>query len=283
MEITILEEYRRNSKIYVRCLCFCGNEFHAAKSNISSGGTKSCGCYRKTVQRLLAVNKQKYKLSECLGKTYNYLTVIDEEYVTVKSGAIHRYFVCNCKCGSLYKGSVELIVQGRIKSCGCWKVIADSLPKSHGMSRTRPHIIWCHMIARTTNVKEPSYKDYGGRGITLCDRWKSFENFWEDMQEGYSDELELDRIDVNGNYCKENCRWATLSMQGHNKRKKQDCISEYIGVTLDTKTNKWRARIAVTKSYRKHLGMFHTQIEAATAYDNASEEIYGDRPNKTVK
>ena len=215
-----------------------------------------------------------------VGKVFGKLKVIG---IFKKEGSSVKYATCMCSCGSEHKARLADLKSGNTKSCGCWKVIADSLPKSHGMSKTRPHIIWCGMIARTTNLKEPSYKDYGARGITLCDRWKSFENFWDDMQEGYSDELELDRIDVNGNYCKENCRWATLSMQGHNKRKKEDCISEYMGVTLDNKTNKWRARIAVTKSYRKHLGMFHTQIEAAIAYDNASEEIYGDRPNKTVK
>lgn len=229
----------------------------------------------------MAIRRQKVKLEDWFGKKINLLTITGEEYVVVPSGKSHRYFVCTCDCGNSYKGHVHMIVNGRTKSCGCWKKVADKLPKSHGMSRSRPYNIWCGMIARTSNTQEPSYKEYGARGIVCCDRWKYFENFWEDMQEGYEEHLELDRVDVNGNYSKENCRWATQSVQGHNKRKKPETYSKYIGVTLDSKTLKWRARISVTKEYRKHLGMFVNELDAAIAYDNASELIYGDRPNKT--
>lgn len=279
--IEIIEELKEHNNLNVKCLCFCGTEFIARKANIVGGYTKSCGCLRKIAHRELARNRQKVKLEDYIGKTINNLTIISEEYVTVKSGAVHRYFVCKCSCGNDYKGDVHMITQGRTKSCGCWKKIADKRPKSHGMSKDRPYIVWCGIIARTTNANEPSYKDYIGRGISVCDKWKTFEGFWEDMQEGYSDSLTLDRIDVDGNYCKENCRWTTMSVQGHNKRKKAGTESKYIGVTLDSKTLKWRARIAVTKTHRKHLGMFETEYSAAFAYDNASEEIYGDRPNKT--
>ena len=103
-----------------------------------------------------------------------------------------------------------------------------------------------------------------------------------DMQEGYSNKLTLDRIDVNGNYCKDNCRWATASLQNHNKRKQKGCGSNFIGVVYDKRHKVWYARIRNCKN-SEHLGTFKTQESAALAYDNASELYYGDRPNKTVR
>jgi hypothetical protein len=267
----------------VLCTCDCGNEKFISKYFVEKGITKSCGCIKKTAARESGKVRQKVKIEDWLGKKINYLTILGEEYVTVASGAVHRYLVCSCECGNFYKGCIHMITKGKTKSCGCWKVVADSLPKSHGLSNTRIYNIWCGLIARTTNPNEQCYENYGGRGIKVCDRWKSFENFYEDMFSTYSEELSIDRIDVNLGYSKENCRWVTMSVQGHNKRKLPKCLSDYIGVTFDDKTSKWRSRITLSKGNRKHLGMFTTQLDAAIAYDNASEEVYGDRPNKTVK
>lgn len=267
----------------VLCTCDCGNEKFISKYFVEKGITKSCGCIKKLSARKNGKLRQKVKLEYWLGKKINYLTILGEEYVTVSSGAVHRYFVCSCECGNSYKGCIHMITKGKTKSCGCWKVISDSLPKSHGLSKTHIYKIWCSMIARTTNPNDLSYDRYGGRGITVCPNWLKFENFYNDMSEGYADTLSIDRIDNFLGYSKDNCRWVTMSVQGHNKRKLPKCLSEYIGVTLDNKTGKWRARIVLSKGNRKHLGMFSTQLEAARAYDNASEEIYLDRPNKTLR
>lgn len=88
----------------------------------------------------------------------------------------------------------------------------------HGMVYTRPHRAYWNMRKRCDNPKNKSYPDYGGRGITYCEKWSTFQGFWEDMQEGYADDLTLDRIDVNGNYCKENCRWVSKKVQANNTR-----------------------------------------------------------------
>lgn len=228
-------------------------------------------------------NNQKYSIEDYINKRFYYTTVIGEDYSTTERGYPLRKFKCLCDCGKEHLAYVGMLLSGRQKSCGCYKKIADKLPKSHGMSSTRPYSIWSKMINRITNPNDQRWPDYGGRGITVCERWKSFENFWNDMKEQYSNDLELDRIDVNGNYCPENCRWVSKSIQVHNKRKLADCESDYIGVTLDKRTSRWRSRICISKDKRKSLGTFNSEYQAALAYDNASEEIYGDRPNKTVR
>src|SRR5690606_4131980 len=82
---------------------------------------------------------------------------------------------------------------------------------------SRPFHIWCDMRRRVENENRPEYKHYGGRGIKYDERWKSFELFWKDMGVTYSDKLTLDRIDVNGDYTKENCRWADWTTQMNNR------------------------------------------------------------------
>lgn len=89
--------------------------------------------------------------------------------------------------------------------------------KRHGMQSTRFYKIWCDMKYRCNNPRSSSYKWYGAKGIKYQDSWNMFENFYEDMKEGYSDELTLDRIDPSRNYSKENCRWVTKTAQSRNK------------------------------------------------------------------
>ena len=86
------------------------------------------------------------------------------------------------------------------------------------MSKTRFYRIWKDMFTRCNNPNYRLYKNYGGRGITICKEWKKFENFRDDMLEGYNDKLRIDRIDNNGNYCKENCRWTDDTTQNRNRR-----------------------------------------------------------------
>ena len=89
----------------------------------------------------------------------------------------------------------------------------------HKMSKTRIWNIWQGMKWRCLNKNEPAYKYYGKRGVKVCNRWLKFENFYDDMKEGYDDTLTIERIDVNGNYCKGNCTWIPQSEQSHNLRR----------------------------------------------------------------
>lgn len=138
------------------------------------------------------------------------------------------------------------------------------------------------MRNRVLNPNNTEYRHYGGRGIKICERWDSVENFIEDMYPSFVVGLTLNRIDPNGNYCPENCNWATESEQGHFKRKREGCSSQYIGVSLSKRNGRFIAAIAINGK-KEGLGSFLKEIDAAIAYDNRSEEIYGDRPNKTSR
>lgn len=135
-------------------------------------------------------------------------------------------WICQCDCGQTTKPiDGSNLRRGVIKSCGCFRrelsVFRGSLlNKSHGMCATRIYKTWSSMKSRCYNANIPNFERYGGRGITVCDEWlNSFEAFYEwAMANGYADNLTIDRIDVNGNYCPENCRWVTIADQNRNKR-----------------------------------------------------------------
>ena len=129
------------------------------------------------------------------------------------------------------------------------------------------------MIKRCFNKNSKSYDNYGGRGITVCDGWvSSFEAFYEDMGPCLHG-MTLDRINVNSNYCKENCRWATASEQGYNKRRYVSNRSGRTGVRCLGVSGRWLA--SITKDNKKfHLGTFPSFEEAVTAREKAELELY---------
>jgi hypothetical protein len=144
-----------------------------------------------------------------IGKKYNMLTVIKE----IRKGKHnHKHYVCKCDCGETVEVHYGLI--GKNKSCGCYKVGNVK----HGKSKTRIYSIWVSMLKRCEKPKTNGYEYYGGRGIKVCDRWHDFMNFYEDMNPTYKDELQLDRINSNGHYEPDNCRWITVKEQHSNKR-----------------------------------------------------------------
>lgn len=161
-----------------------------------------------------------------IGQTFGRLTVIEEYHQRAKNGA--RLWMCICSCGRNIPVEVttDRLKSGKTRSCGCLQSerAAESNRKRAKWRTadrgTRLHRIWKGMIARTTYKSQAAYKNYGGRGISVCDEWcNSFEAFrnWA-MVNGYSDDLTIDRIDTDGNYCPDNCRWVEWGVQNSNQR-----------------------------------------------------------------
>jgi len=125
---------------------------------------------------------------------------------------------CLCDCGGTTIALCRDLRSGNTHSCGCFcKDRIREVNSTHGMSETSTYSIWKTLRQRCANPNDPAYKNYGGRGITVCDRWNRFENFYEDMGERPSS-MSIDRRDNNGNYCPENCSWETRKNQNRNAR-----------------------------------------------------------------
>jgi len=149
--------------------------------------------------------------------------------------------------------------------------------KTHGDSHSTEYSSWMNMMYRCYNPKSTGFDKYGGRGIEVCERWHTYQNFLEDMgrkPEGTS----LDRKDVNGNYSKENCRWASAGIQIANRGKvtSEECTSKYPGVSRDTRYSDgmWIAKVG-HKGKSLHLGTFNTEKEAFNVYKKVFKELYG--------
>ena len=137
----------------------------------------------------------------------------------------------------------------------------------HGMRQHRLYKTWLGMIQRCTNQKNPKYNYYGGRGISVHNEWNDVRNFINDMFPIFQEGLSLDRINVNGNYEKSNCRWATKTTQSQNTRLLQsNNKSGYRGVSWHKTNRRWVTTIKVN-SKSVHLGSFSNPIDGAKAYD----------------
>lgn len=213
-----------------------------------------------------------------VGDKFNKLTIIEElEPHVYPTGQRRRKFLVQCECGSLPK-SVLLngMVSGKTKSCGCYNAAKS---KSHGMHDTRQYQCWADMKTRCLNPDHRCYSEYGARGITVCEKWLTFEGFWEDMGATYSDNLTLNRRDNDKGYSADNCEWDTKEFQGHMRRKLKGTALPEIGIR-QTPKGRFTAHIKF-HGRNLFLGSYATKQEATEAYDHASEFIYFDRPNKT--
>lgn len=157
------------------------------------------------------------------GQRFGRLTVLSflpGEGLTKSGKKVRGKWVCKCDCGNLHLETTNNLVSGRTVSCGCKKKAqAEVLNHTHGEAGTRLYRIWSNMLSRTSNPRVPCYKNYGGRGISVCPEWRDhFEAFrdWA-LSAGYTDELSIDRIDNDSGYSPSNCRWVSMNVQFNNR------------------------------------------------------------------
>ena len=173
-----------------------------------------------------------------VGKKFDRLTIVGK---LPKEGT-NNYRLCKCDCGNpeILKISMSNLDRGHTTSCGCNFL---EMVTTHGKTKSREYRARYDMFSRCQDVNHPGYSNYGGKGITICERWlESFQNFYEDMGD-CPQGMSLDRIDPYGNYCPENCRWATLSMQSYNTKMKRTNTSGRTGVYWNESSSMWVAQI----------------------------------------
>lgn len=194
------------------CVCVCGNRGTINATLLKRGSSRGCGCQKR---------------AELIGMKFGRLTVV--EYAGKQEGQV--MWRCRCDCGNYLCTSTHQLRGRKTRSCGCLqRDIARRNALKHGLHEKRLYGVWKSMKSRCLNPRMTSYKNYGGRGITVCDEWRdNFQAFYNwAMANGYDPNAPLggctiDRIDVNGNYCPENCRFVSMKVQSVNQRRTQKC------------------------------------------------------------
>lgn len=223
---------------YWECRCDCGGTKTVRGTSLRAGRINSCGCLWGEYR-----DKGSTKI-DIIGQRFGRLMVISEAEERTKCGEVK--YLCQCDCGNTKIIAGTSLRYGKSKSCGC--LLSESTAKrsrSHGKSKTRLFKIWAGMRDRCTNPNRREYKDYGGRGITVCKEWEDFQAFYDwSMANGYAENLTIDRVENDGPYSPDNCRWTTRKTQSNNTR-------QTVHITIDGETKnmeQWAATIGVARS-----------------------------------
>ena len=218
--------HQKNGQTMWDCVCDCGTKKTVNGYHLRAAATQSCGCS----------NPNRIDMS---GKRYGRWIAISIAGASAR-GAMWN---CTCDCGTTRKKLGSELRSGNSKSCGCGHI--DSVT-THGMTASAEYEIWHSMKSRCFNPQATGFPSYGGRGITVCKRWKdSFSMFYRDMGPRPSASLTLERIDNDKNYTPKNCCWASRKRQQRNRRKSRMithagerlCLSEWaerIGMDYNT-------------------------------------------------
>lgn len=206
-----------------------------------------------------------------VGQVFNQLLVLERKGSDRNRQAL---WLCVCTCGNTKILNSNVLVKSRVKSCGCLQKEAMRKLATHKMTGTAIYKRWASMKARCNYSGTVNFENYGGRGITYSPDWEDFACFYNDMSEGFHESLELDRIDVNAGYSKENCRWVTHNENNYNKRIQSNNSTGKTGVSFKNNIGKWFAYITVNRK-QINLGFYELFDDAVQARKEAELKYYG--------
>ena len=223
---------------YWHCRCECGTETVVGGRALRNKTIQSCGCSKQRMDEV--------------GNVYNKLTVL--EFAGNTKGRDSRW-LCRCECGNTTTVARGDLRDDSIKSCGCHRAIAG------GMSNSTEYTSWKEMKRRCYNANYDDYHLYGGKGITVCQRWlDAFVNFFEDMGLKPFPEATIDRLNGDGNYEKDNCRWATKMEQSQN--------------TSKTRMLTFNGETHCLREWARRLGITHRTLSARLAKGWPHEKVF---------
>ena len=193
--LTAVSRSDKGPGAHFNCVCDCGQSKVVSSINLKFGRVQSCGCLR-----------HRSRAHDLTGQVFGRLTVLGRAENQRPGRAM---WTCECSCGNTTVVPAPHLTKGETKSCGC-------LQRTHGESKTRTYHIWKVMRQRCRDPKATGYQHYGGRGISVCQRWQDYSAFIQDLGQA-PDGLTIDRINNDGDYEPGNCRWVSRKVQGNNK------------------------------------------------------------------
>lgn len=214
------------------------------------------------------------------GERYGKLVVMEEaESIYSKTGKMIRRWKCKCDCGNITIVRHGDLRNGSTVSCGCYNYEKESAAKTHGYSRTKLGNVFEGMKQRCNNPKNKNYEKYGGRGIKICTEWLNDPKKFFDwaIKNGYKEGLSIDRIDVNGNYESDNCRWADNEAQCLNQRLRKDNKTGHKGIYYSEGV--YRVQIRRNKK-RYYFGSYKTLPEAVKVLEEAKAMVEEAQPKE---